>query len=161
MAKALAQVHSFTSGKLDRLLAGRRDLKAFYSGALEMRNVVPLQLGGFSTRPGLRRVAEIPEAAAGARLARFEQSTEAVYLLVLLHQAVKVFHEDVVVATPPAPWTAAQLPDLDWTQSLDTMILVHPDLEYRKLVRQGNHATWAFSTLALTNIPTHKFDGST
>lgn len=157
MAKALAQVHSFTAGKLDRLLAGRRDLKAYYSGALEMANVVPLQLGGFATRPGLRKVVEIPEAAAGARLARFEKSTEAVYLHVFLDQANKVIHGDAVVATIATPWSAAQLAALDWTQSLDTMILVHPDVEYRKLVRGGDHVTWTPSVLSIANIPTHDF----
>lgn len=157
MAKAAVQIHSFIGGKLDRLLGGRRDIKAYYSGALDMVNVVPLQLGGFSTRPGLTRITELPAAASGCRLAKFEKSTEATYLLAFVDSEVRIFHDGAQVATVATPWTAAMLAALDWTQSEDTMILVHPDTEYRKLVRQGDHATWALSILTIASIPTHDF----
>lgn len=155
--KTPVQIYGFTSGQLDREMQGRMDLKAWYSGCLDLTNMVPRQLGGADPRPGTAMIAEISEAAAGARLARFEKSTEAEYLHVLLDAQDKIFHEDAPVATVITPWTPAQLSKLDWTQSLDTMLLVHPDVEYRKLVRQGDHATWALSTLAITDVPTYDF----
>lgn len=39
------------------------------------------------------------------------------------------------------PWTEAQLTDLDWTQSADTLLVVHPDVRPQKITRTG-HTTW-------------------
>lgn len=156
-AKVPVQTHSFTSGLLDPEMKGRLDLKAYYSGCALLTNMLPRQLGGQDRRPGTAFVAEITAAANGCRLACFEKSSELRYLLVFLDAAVKIYFEDALVATVTLPYTAAQLSGLDWDQELDTMLLVHNDVKYRKLVRQGSHADWAVSELAPTNIPTYDF----
>ena len=76
------QQYSLTSGMLDPALAARTDIRAYYAGALDLTNMLGLPQGGVETRPGLERVAELPQAATGARLARFEFSTEQTYLAV-------------------------------------------------------------------------------
>lgn len=49
--------------------------------------------------------------------------------------------DTVSISTPiyeiTSPWTAAQVEDLQWAQSKDTMYLAHPDVELRKLRRFG------------------------
>ncbi len=156
-SKAPVQVHSFTSGLLDAEMQGRLDLKAYYSGCLHLKNMLPRQLGGMMRRPGLAKVAEIPEAEAGCRFACFEKSSELRYLIAFLDGAAQIFYADELVHTQALPYTAAQLSGLDWDQELDTMILVHNDVKYRKLVRQSSHTDWAVSELSPTNIPTYDF----
>ena len=152
-----SQQYSFTSGMLDPDLAARADIRAYYAGASEILNMFGLPQGGLDMRGGLEMVAELPEAATGCRLARFEFSTEQTYLTAFTDQEVRVYMEGALQATVATPYTAADLAALDWTQSLDTMILVHQDHEYRKFVRQGSHTSWALNTLTITNVPTHDF----
>ncbi|MGH6948832.1 MAG: hypothetical protein ACREDZ_15995, partial [Kiloniellales bacterium] len=116
-----------------------------------------LPQGGLALRGGLAFVAELAQAADGCRLARFEFSTEQVYLVAFTDLEIRVYREGVLQATLASPYAAADLAGLDWTQSLDTMILVHPQHAPRRLLRQGSHSAWALSTLALTNPPKHEF----
>ncbi len=161
MTRAPVQQMSFAAGLLDRSMRGRLDLKAYYAGVELADNVLPLPQGGMMRRPGLRWRAEISAAATGCRLARFEHSTDQAYLVAFTDLAARIYKDGVLQATVTMPYTAAQLAQLDWTQSLDTMILVHPDHAPQKLVRQGSHTAWALQTITLSNIPTHKFDGVT
>ncbi|MGH6948833.1 MAG: hypothetical protein ACREDZ_16000, partial [Kiloniellales bacterium] len=151
------QVYGFASGMLDDTLAARSDIRAYYSGALEIANLLGLPQGGLALRGGLAFVAELAQAADGCRLARFEFSTEQVYLIAFTDLEIRVYREGVLQATLASPYAAADLAGLDWTQSLDTMILVHPQHAPRRLLRQGSHSAWALSTLALTNPPKHEF----
>lgn len=159
MAKVPVQLYTFTGGLLDPQMAGRRDLKAYYAGCLELTNMVPLQLGGAKRRPGLRYVAALSAASTGCRLARFQAADEARYLLAFTNEAVRIYHDDALVATVATPFTAAQLGELAWYQSYNTMILVHPSHAPRRLVRTSAHAGWTLSTISFTNAPTFDFGG--
>ncbi len=66
--KAPIQIYDFTAGWLSGLEA-RADLRVYYKGGREVTNMVGLTTGGQRRRGGSRQVAEIPEAANGARLA--------------------------------------------------------------------------------------------
>jgi len=57
------------------------------------------------------------------------------------------------------PYTTAQLPDLKFAQSADTLYIVHPSHEPRQLTRTA-HTTWTLSALAWENGPFMK-DNST
>lgn len=159
--KAPSQIYSFAAGVLDPTARGRMDLKSYYAGAKTGLNVTPHSLGGMGVRGGFRKVVEVPEAAGGARLGTFKYSMDAAYLLLLTDAALKIMRADAQVAALSAPWTAAQLETLDWSQSQATMVLTHPDMKTKRLLRQGSHTAWAIDDAPLTNIPTHKFDGST
>ena len=50
------------------------------------------------------------------------------------------------------PYTTAQLPDLKFAQSADTLYIVHPSHEPRQLTRTA-HTTWTLSALAWENGP--------
>lgn len=90
--------------------------------------------GGVSRRRGLRHIAL---AQGPGRLIPFEFNTEQVYLLVFTDLQVKVYANDILVVTLEAPWTADQLSHLAWTQSADTLLLVHPDVPPKRLTRKG------------------------
>jgi len=50
----------------------------------------------------------------------------------------------------PTPYTYAQLADLQWRQSADTIFFAHPDVVPMKLVRYG-HTQWEWSTVTFSN----------
>lgn len=125
---------TFTAGEVTRELLGRADLRAYENGALRLRNVFIQPTGGVQRRAGLRYV----DAAAGAgRLVAFEFNTEQTYLLTITAGRIDIYADDVLLASLAAPWDAHEIANVAWTQSADTLLLVHPDVPPKKLVRQA------------------------
>ena len=152
MPKVITLQTSFVSGVLDPRLASRTDLKHFYQGAEVAENVVTMPQGGIKRRPGLKYIANTASNNE-ARLASFAFNVEQTYLMVFTNLSVAVYKDGVHQANVTTPYTTAQLFELSWTQSADTMILVHKDHAPRKLVRGGSHTSWTLSTISLSNIP--------
>jgi hypothetical protein len=150
---------SFTAGEVDIDLAGRGDLALYANGARTLRNVVVAPIGGVRRRPGLRHVAT---ARGAGRLIAFEFNTEQTYLLALSHGWLDIYAEGNKVAELAVPWSTAQIAQLNWTQSADTLLVVHPDVAPRKITRTGVN-TWTieawsyFEEAGVLYLPTHKF----
>jgi hypothetical protein len=153
MAMGRSVKTSFTAGELGDQLLGRGDLRAFENGARRLRNVFIQPTGGVTRRPGLRHVALLP---GKARLIAFEFNTEQTYLLVLTDQLLQVFMGDVAVARLVAPWTEAMLDSIAFTQSADTLLLVHPDLGPQRVTR-SSHTAWSISGWSFVEQPYHRF----
>ncbi|NMM45213.1 hypothetical protein HH303_12035 [Rhodospirillaceae bacterium KN72] len=134
MARIKTIKTNFTAGEISTELIGRGDLSAYDNGAAKLRNVRVIPTGGVTRRAGLRHVAELP---GGGRLVAFEFNTEQVYLLAFTDARIAVYADETLVASLEAPWTGAQLAQLAWTQSADTLLLVHPDVAPKKLTRKG------------------------
>lgn len=135
---------SFAAGEVAPELLGRPDLRLYGNGARTLTNVQVLPTGGLRRRAGLAHVAVLPGA---GRLVAFTFNTAQVYLLVLLDGSLRVFRDDEPMATVAAPWTAAMLPRLTWTQDADTLILCHPDLPPQRLTRLS-HTSWTLAPFA-------------
>jgi hypothetical protein len=157
---------NFSSGELDPLLRSRIDLAQYNNALAKATNVVVQPQGGIRRRPGLKHIAELPSSAAdGVRLVPFEFSVDDSYMLCFVHQRMYVFKDGVQItainggANPylSTSITSAMLSQLNWTQSADTMFIVHPDLAPVKLVRGGTDATWTISTYTFSNIPKYAF----
>lgn len=125
---------NFTAGEISRRLLGRGDLRAYDNGALSLRNLFIHPTGGVTRRSGL---AFVDTARGPGRLVAFEFNTEQVYLLAFSDGVIDVYQDDVRIASVDAPWTAAQLGQITWTQSADTLLVCHPDVAPRKLTRGG------------------------
>ena len=145
---------SFNSGVLDPRLAARTDLKHFYQGASEAINVQSLPQGGMRRRPGFKYIDTINNK---SRLAAFAFNVEQTYLMVFTNLNVAIYRNGVKQADVTTPWTEAQLFEMQWTQSADTMIIVHEDHQPRKLVRGSSHSSWTLSNITLSNIPQYDF----
>ncbi|MBI3446481.1 MAG: hypothetical protein HY055_14265 [Magnetospirillum sp.] len=150
---------SFTAGEIDVDLCGRGDLALFANGARFLRNVVVASTGGVGRRAGTRYV---DQARGPGRLIAFEFNTEQAYLLVLSAGKLDIYAESVRVASLDTPWSAAQIPQLAWTQSADTLLVVHPDVAPRKITRLGAStwtiAEWSFHEAdGVLYVPHHKF----
>ena len=156
MPKVITLQTSFNSGVLDPRLAARTDLKQFYQGAAEAENVVTMPQGGIKRRPGFKYIAATASNNE-ARLASFAFNVEQTYLMVFTNNSVAVYKDGVHQANVTTSYTTAQLFDLQWTQSADTMIIVHEAHAPMKLVRGASHTSWTLSTISLSNVPQYDF----
>ena len=126
---------NFTAGEVSMDVLGRSDLKAYENGASTLKNVFIDPIGGVSRRAGLRFVAKIPNA---GRLISFTFNTEQTYLIVLSPNKMSIYQSEELVTEITTPWLAEDIEQISWTQSADTLLLVHPDYEPRKLTRQAD-----------------------
>jgi len=158
---------NFSTGELDPLLRARIDLAQYNNALAKATNVLIQPQGGMRRRPGLKHIAELPSAAAdGVRLVPFEFNVDDSYMLCFTNNRMYVFKDGVQItaingsgnAYLTTSITSAMLGQLNWTQSADTMFLVHPDMAPVKLVRGATDADWTISTYAFTGIPKHAFN---
>src|SRR5690606_23019156 len=124
---------SFASGVLSPRLAARTDIEHYWQGASIGRNVLFLKEGGGRGRWGLQHIADVP---GDGRLIDFSFNTEQNYLLWAGALQIRFYRDDAVVTNINGTgnpylvttFTLEQCLALDFTQSADTMILVHEDL---------------------------------
>ena len=57
---------------------------------------------------------------------------------------MKVFKDDRCIAELETPWSGNQLFQLNYTQSADTLLLVHPDVPPKQVTRNNNEV-WLIS----------------
>jgi hypothetical protein len=173
MSRFVSIQTNFSTGELDPLLRARVDLAA-YSNALEKAtNVVCQPQGGIRRRPGSRYITALPNsgtesAANGVRLVEFEFSTSDSYMLCFTHNRMYIFKAGVLItningtgnpflSTSGAGLTGARLNNIVWTQSADTLIVVHPDIPPVEIVRDVNDSSWTATTIPLDSIPKYAF----
>jgi len=170
---------SFTVGEIDPLLFGRVDLQQYPSALEKAQNVVILPQGGFERRPGLRFMMDITSHLGGSfttldgiRLVPFEFSTTQSFMLVFVKNTTSntrmfVFanaQQITDINGSGNDYLECALGDVDldrlyFTQSADTLILVHEDMSPKSIVRGANNASWTFATISLT-VPKHAFSTS-
>ena len=167
MARFVSVQTNFTTGELDPLVRSRIDLDA-YNNALETaQNVVCQPQGGVKRRPGLKYIAELggsPEN--GVRLVHFEFSVTDSYMLAFTNQRMYVFKDKALVTDingsgndylAVSAITSARIPTMCWTQSADTLIVVHEDMNPVKIVRGASDSSWTASNIVFDSIPNYAF----
>ena len=173
MARFVQVQTNFSTGELDPLLRARVDLAAYQNALEEATNVIVQPQGGIRRRPGTRYVVDLPNAgsdsaANGVRLVPFEFSTSDSYMLCFTHNRMYVFKAGAQIldinagtldylSTSSVGLTGARLSTINWTQSADTLIIVHPDIQPVKIVRGANDAAWTASALSFDTIPDYAF----
>lgn len=169
MSRLIQIQTNFSVGEVDPLIRGRIDLNQYYSALQKATNVTIIPQGGVRRRPGLRYVAELPNTIAddGVVLAPFEFSVNDSYMFAIVAGRIYVFKNGALITNingsgndyiTVSTITAAMLPDLNWTQSADTMIFVHQDLAPLKLVRGATDASWTVSAVEFAYIPKYNYD---
>lgn len=170
MARFVDIQTNFSTGELDPLLRARVDIEQYNNALAKATNVLIQPQGGMRRRPGLKHILELPNtstesAGNGVRLVNFEFSVDDSYMLCFTHQRMYVVKDGVLVTAInggannylSTSITSAMLDGLCWTQSADTMILVHPDLAPQKLVRGATDADWTISSITFDSIPKYAF----
>jgi len=173
MSRFVSIQTNFSTGELDPLLRARVDLTAYANALEKATNVVCQPQGGIRRRPGSRYIASLPNsstesAANGVRLVEFEFSTSDSYMLCFTHNRMYIFKNKVLITningsgnpyldTSGVSLTGARLANIVWTQSADTLIVVHPDVAPISIVRGANDATWTASAITFDSIPKYAF----
>jgi len=176
MARFVSIQTNFSTGELDPLLRARVDLAAYANALEEATNVVCQPQGGIRRRPGTKYIASLPNSSTesagnGTRLVEFEFSTSDSYMLCFTHNRMYVFKNKNQITningsgnpyldTSSLGLTGARLANIVWTQSADTLIVVHPDINPIKIVRGGTDATWTGSAITFDSIPKYAFTAS-
>ena len=169
MARLRPAKTNFTRGELDPQALMRHDTVAYENGAEKLRNVVVFPQGGARRRPGLEYIDEIPPKTASnkptgtwdnIKIIEFRFSITQLYIIYFVKSYFYIYRNDAFVFEGSHTYTDAELPQLNWTQNLDTLFLFHPDHEQATLVRSGSDSSWVLSNFTLTMLPTVVFDNT-
>jgi hypothetical protein len=171
MARFIDFQTNFSTGELDPLLRSRVDIPQYANALAKATNVIIQPQGGARRRPGTKHIFELPNSstpsvANGVRLISFEFSVDDSYMLCFVAGRMYVVKSGALITNingsgndylAVASITGAMLSSLSWTQSADTLIVVHPDLQPIKIVRGGTDATWTATTITFDSIPKYAF----
>ena len=173
MARFVSIQTNFSTGELDPLLRARVDLGAYANALEEATNVVCQPQGGIRRRPGMKYISALPNsgsesAANGVRLVEFEFSTDDSYMLCFTHNRMYIFKNEALITningsgnpyldTSSVGLTGARLAKICWTQSADTLIVVHPDIAPVEIVRGATDASWTAGAVTFDSKPKYAF----
>jgi len=159
MAKTTIHQTSFASGELTPFIQGRIDREIYYNGADKLRNVRVTPVGGAIRREGTKYIDSTTSNLA-ARFISFQFNVVQTYLLVFTAGEFKVYKDGVLQATvtssPVSTLTATIIQEMNFTQSADTLILVHPDVQPIRITRTSDTA-WTAASITLSNIPQYDY----
>lgn len=143
MAKTAVQQTSFASGELTPLIFGRVDREIYANGAARLRNVRVTPLGGTARRYGTQYIDTTTDSSV-CRLVPFSFNTEQEYLIVFTEGEFKVYKDGVLQATvsssPISGLTETIISEMNWTQSADTLLIVHETIQPIKITRTSDTA---------------------
>jgi len=170
MARFVNIQTNFTSGEIDPLIRSRVDLESYKNGLETAKNVICQPQGGVTRRPGTKFITELggsPEN--GVRLVHFEFSVDDSYMLAFTNNRMYVFKDKALITNINGSGNdylvttigSAQLGTMCYTQSADTLIVVHEDIIPKKIVRGANDSTWTISNVTFDSVPQYAFSLST
>jgi hypothetical protein len=167
MSRIIQIQNDFTAGELDPKLRARTDISQYKSGLSTARNVSIQPQGGAKRRDGTKFVEELDSGAADAvRMVSFEFSVSDSYMLVFTPGKMYVFKDGALIKNingsgddflAVASLTSSILPEMNWVQSADTVIVVHEDLPPTKIVRGAGDTNWTASTITFDFVPKYAF----
>ena len=165
MARIVQFQTNFSVGELDPLLRSRTDLNQ-YKNALETAENVTIQpQGGARRRAGLEFIHDFGGSFTSFKLIPFEFSVDDSYLLVVVTGRIYVFKNGTLQTNinssgndyiTVAAITASMIDELNFTQAVDTLILLHKDLEPQRIVRNSD-TSWTVGALPISNIPKYAY----
>ena len=163
MARFVSMQTNFTAGELDPLVRARVDIDSYKNALETARNVICQPQGGVSRRPGTKFINELGGTPAnGVRLVSFEFSVTDSYMLCFTNDTMYVYKNKALVHTETSTGiVSAYLDTMCWTQSADTLIVVHQDMAPIKIVRGASDVDWTISTISFDSIPNYAFTLST
>lgn len=144
----------FTSGELDPKLRARNDIAAYHNGAAKLRNVLVIPQGAAKRRPGLEYMGVLP--GGDIKMIPFVFSDTAHYMCILTENLLTIYKDGISIATVACVISNAQVSNVTWAQSYDTLLLFHREFTPQAFIRQ-TETTWVNSAWTLINIPTRNF----
>lgn len=159
MARFVSMQTNFTSGELDPLVRARVDIDAYNNSLESAKNIICQPQGGVTRRPGTKFINELTGSpASGFRLVHFEFSVDDSYMLCFTNDTMFVYKNKALVHTESSTGIpSAMLDKMCWTQSADTLIVVHEDYNPVKIVRGASDTDWTVSNITFDSIPNYAF----
>lgn len=142
--------NGFDAGELSPKLWARTDLELYKKGARTLKNFYVNPEGTAMRRPGSKYV-KATQGAGVARLIPFIYSQTETYCVELVNGAIRVIRtSDETVITPTAGanytyFSTAQIKEVQFFQSADTLYLLHPEVQPQLLVRTAAN-TFAYQS---------------
>ncbi|NNG82037.1 carbohydrate-binding protein [Acinetobacter sp. ANC 5378] len=145
--------NNFSAGELAPTLYTRTDIQQYGNGAKTLKNVIPLVEGGVRKRPGTFFLSTQDNA---IRLIPFVVNSNNSYMLILKPLAIEVFdpRQKVIVATIATPYTAAQIPNIQFVQYRFELFLTHNDVPVQRLRCDSDFTNWQVNQFVYTHVPT-------
>ena len=130
---------TFSGGELSPSLYARVDIDRYGNSVAKATNFLVRPTGGLVNRPGFQYLGSTKSSGV-ARLIPFLYSTTIAYVLEFGNLYVRFWANGAQIDSGGpvevvTPYTSTELNDIAFTQSADTMLLVHPNHAPRKLVR--------------------------
>ena len=144
--------NNFSAGELSPALYTRTDIQQYSNGAKRLKNVIPLVEGGVRKRPG---TLSYGEQSGAIRLIPFIVNSSNAFLLILKNGSIAVYNPrtKVVVATLASPYTAAQIPNIQYVQYRFELFITHGDVPLQRLRCDEDFSNWNLSAFVFTHPP--------
>jgi len=152
MVDAVLSFTDFSSGEVSPKLAGRVDLKAYYTGGKRIENFICQTTGAASFRTGTI-YSETTKNNAKAFLWVFEFSAEIAFILEFTDQKLRFYTNDGIVESGGipvevnTPYLEADLFELKFTQNGLSLYIAHPNYAPRVLT-YTSPTSWALTSQA-------------
>lgn len=143
---------SFGGGEYDPGLWGRQDLGRYGISGRLVKNWIVRPTGGLERRPGTRFIGEVKDSTRPVRFLRFHISETLAYLCVFNAGVVQFVYRGAFVTSAGVrvevahPYLDAELPDIRFTQSADTMFIVHA-AHAPRIMKRTSATSFTMSTL--------------
>lgn len=144
---------SFNAGELSPLIDARSDIEKYGSGCRVLENMIPRVYGIAVRRPGTQYIYDADSASAAGRLIPFIYDNDIAYVIEAGDLTFRYFYDGAVVldgatvVETVTPYVTADLPTLQYVQSVDVMWIVHGSYAPRTLERTDA------TTFTMTEIP--------
>lgn len=144
--------NNFSAGELSPTLYTRTDIQQYSNGAKRLKNVIPLVEGGVRKRPG---TLSYGEQSGAIRLIPFIVNSSNAFLLILKNGSIAVYNPrtKVIVATLASPYTAAQIPNIQYVQYRFELFITHGDVPLQRLRCDEAFSNWGISAFVFTHPP--------
>lgn len=143
---------SFAGGVLGPGLHGRVDLAKYDIGLKQGKNIFIHTHGGFSNRAGFEYICDVDDATYRHRLIPFERDDETNYVLDYGENTMRVINGGALVesggspVSVVSPYSASQVQEMDYEQSIDVMYIASRDVAPNKL-EHVSATSWSHSTM--------------
>lgn len=149
---------AFARGELSPRLHARTDIDHYRMGLLECTNWYVLRQGALRKRPGTQFIAEVKASAKKTRLIPFTFSTEQAYMLEFGDRYIRIYanggriEQTGVPVEISTPYLEAELFELKFAQSADTLYIAHPKHAPMKVTRSSD-TVWAIESIEFLDGP--------
>lgn len=149
---------SLNAGEVTPWLEGRVDFAQYPKALRKCVNFMPLVQGPLTKRSGTKFVANARTAGKKSRLIPFIKDDNNAYILEFSDGYIRFFTNRAQVVSGMAayeiasPYLEADLPLLNYVQSVDVLFLAHPDYAPRKLSHTDS-TNWTLETIEFSNGP--------